>query len=192
MANRPKNIAIFASGGGSNAEAMIRQFEGSVKVRVSLIVTNKPQAGVVKIAENNKIPVLYVNKAQMQEPDYLIGALRSAEIDLIVLAGFLWLIPAWLVEAWPDQIINIHPALLPAFGGQGMYGHYIHEAVKASGVTETGLTIHLVNAEYDKGAQLFQIKCPVHLDDTPETIAARVLKLEHKWYGKVVMNYELT
>jgi phosphoribosylglycinamide formyltransferase 1 len=158
-------------------------------VKVLLVVSNKHDAGVLGHAKDNNLPTLVVNKAEYLDSANLLGQLRAFEIDFIVLAGFLWLIPEWLVAAYPDKIMNIHPALLPKFGGKGMYGMHIHEAVKAAGETETGLTIHLVNAEYDKGAPLFQIKCPVLPHDTAQDIAARVLKLEHRFYARVLEEY---
>ncbi len=182
-------IAIFASGSGSNAAALMQYFAGHARVRVGLVVCNNPGAGVIAHAEANMIPVELVNKAGYADADYVLGVLAKYKIDLIVLAGFLKLIPEWLIDAYPGRILNIHPALLPKFGGKGMYGMHIHEAVRASGVTETGLTIHLVNSEYDKGAPLFQVKCSVYESDTASDIAARVLKMEHRFYPKVVEAY---
>jgi phosphoribosylglycinamide formyltransferase 1 len=183
------NIAIFASGGGSNAAAIIEHFRGNGQHAIQLVVSNKPTAGVINIAESNKIAVLHVERADFQQPERLLNALKSAEIDLIVLAGFLWLIPVFLVEAYPNRILNIHPALLPAYGGKGMYGMHIHEAVKAAGEKETGISIHHVDAVYDQGALVFQGKCNVLPADTAIDIAAKVLKLEHHFYPKVIEAY---
>jgi phosphoribosylglycinamide formyltransferase-1 len=182
-------LAIFASGSGSNAAALMQHFSSHEHIQLGLVVTNKPEAGVITHAKSNKIPVLVVDKQEYTDARFMLEALEG--IAVIVLAGFLKLIPEWLVNAYPDRILNIHPALLPKFGGKGMYGMHIHEAVCAAGERETGLTIHLVNREYDKGAQLFQMKCPVLPNDTPHDVATRVLKLEHEFYPKVVEKYVL-
>jgi phosphoribosylglycinamide formyltransferase 1 len=184
-----KRIAIFASGSGSNAASIMRHFATHESIKVALVVSNKADAGVLDRAKDNKVPTLVVNRADYQDSGFLLAKLQAFQIDFVVLAGFLRLIPEWLVEAYPSKILNIHPALLPKFGGKGMYGMHIHEAVKASGEKETGLTIHLVNTEYDKGAPLFQIKCPVWPCDSATEISSRVLSMEHQFYPKVIDAY---
>jgi phosphoribosylglycinamide formyltransferase 1 len=181
-----KNIAIFASGTGSNAQKIIDHFKNSDKARVSLIVCNKPGAGVLNIATRENIPSILIDKQQFFHSDHYIKELQQANIDLVVLAGFLWKVPVNLVQAFPNRIINIHPALLPKYGGKGMYGHFVHEAVIAASETESGITIHFVNEKYDDGAPILQERVTITPDDTPETLAAKVLVLEHKWYPLIV------
>lgn len=181
-----KHLAIFASGGGSNARKIIEYFKASPEVRVALVVSNKKYAPVLDMAAEHRIPTLVIDRALFYETEGLLDILAQHRIDFIALAGFLWLIPPYLVGAYQGRMVNIHPALLPKYGGKGMYGHHVHEAVKAAGETETGLTIHYVNPEYDEGAVIFQARCPVDPDDTPETIAAKVLALEHRHYPEVL------
>jgi phosphoribosylglycinamide formyltransferase 1 len=181
-----KNIAIFASGTGSNAQKIIDHFRNSDKARVTLIVCNKPGAGVLNIAERENIHSIIIDKQQFFQSDYYIKELQQANIDLVVLAGFLWKVPGNLVQAFPNRIINIHPALLPKYGGKGMYGHFVHEAVIAASETESGITIHFVNEKYDDGAPILQERVTITPEDTPETLAAKVLVLEHKWYPLIV------
>lgn len=181
-----KNIAIFASGTGSNAQKIIDHFRNSEKARVTLIVCNKPGAGVLNIAEHEAIPSIIIDKERFFHSDHYIKELQKADIDLVVLAGFLWKVPANLVQAFPDRIINIHPALLPKYGGKGMYGHFVHEAVIAAKEPESGITIHFVNEKYDDGAPILQERCTITAEDTAETLAAKVLVLEHKWYPVIV------
>jgi phosphoribosylglycinamide formyltransferase-1 len=179
-------IAIFASGAGTNAQKIIDYFRNSDLTAVSLIVSNKPEAGVVKIAEKENIPVLTVNKEQFFHGDAALGELRKRKIDLIVLAGFLWKIPSLLITAYPKRIINIHPALLPNFGGKGMYGQLVHEAVLSSKQKESGITIHYVDEHYDNGDIILQVKCPVLENDSPESLAHRIHALEHANYPVVI------
>ncbi|PSL49545.1 formyltetrahydrofolate-dependent phosphoribosylglycinamide formyltransferase [Chitinophaga niastensis] len=181
-----KNIAIFASGAGSNAQKIIDHFRQSDKARVSLIVCNKPGAGVLQIAEREGIPSLLIEKDKFLHSDIYIQILQEQQTDLVVLAGFLWKIPANLVQAFPKRIINIHPALLPKFGGKGMYGHFVHEAVIAAGEKESGITIHYVNEKYDDGETILQERCTITPDDTPETVARKVQALEHQWFPVIV------
>ncbi|ASZ10134.1 MULTISPECIES: phosphoribosylglycinamide formyltransferase [Chitinophaga] len=181
-----KNIAIFASGTGSNAQKIIDHFNNSQKAKVSLIVCNKPGAGILQIAERENIPSLLIEKETFFRSDIYVKQLQDARIDLIVLAGFLWKVPANLVAAFPKRIINIHPALLPKFGGKGMYGQFVHTAVIEAGETESGITIHYVNEKYDDGAPILQERCPVLPNDTPQSLAQRVLALEHTWYPVIV------
>ncbi len=181
-----KNIAIFASGTGSNAQKIIDHLRNSTKGKVALIVCNKPGAGVLQIAANEGIPSVIIEKEEFFRGDAYVKLLQEKNIDLIVLAGFLWKIPANLVQAFPDKIINIHPALLPKYGGKGMYGHFVHEAVIAAGEKESGITIHFVNEKYDDGAPILQERCEITAEDTPETLAKKVQVLEHQWFPLIV------
>ncbi|GAA3915035.1 phosphoribosylglycinamide formyltransferase [Chitinophaga oryziterrae] len=181
-----KNIAIFASGTGSNAQKIIDHFRNSGIARVTLIVCNKPGAGVLQIADKEHIPSILIEKELFFHTDHYIQQLQQANIDMVVLAGFLWKIPANLVQAFPGHIVNIHPALLPKYGGKGMYGHFVHEAVIRAGEKESGITIHYVNEKYDDGAPILQERCTITPDDTPESLAAKVLVLEHQWYPVIV------
>ncbi|MFB6455784.1 phosphoribosylglycinamide formyltransferase [Chitinophaga sp. Hz27] len=181
-----KNIAIFASGAGSNAQKIIDHLRDSQDGKVTLIVCNKPGAGVLQIAEKEGIPAVLIEKEPFFRGDTYVKLLQEKNIDLIVLAGFLWKIPANLVQAFPDKIINIHPALLPKYGGKGMYGHFVHEAVIAAGEKESGITIHFVNEKYDDGAPILQERCVITSEDTPETLAKKVQVLEHQWFPVIV------
>lgn len=181
-----KNIAIFASGAGSNAQKIIDHFRGSSLAKVTLILSNKAEAGIFKIAEKEQIPAILIDKEQFFRGDTYIKLLEEAQTDLVVLAGFLWKVPANLVTAFPNRIINIHPALLPKFGGKGMYGHFVHEAVLAAGEKESGITIHYVNEKYDDGGVILQEKCIITEEDTPESLARKVQVLEHKWFPLIV------
>jgi phosphoribosylglycinamide formyltransferase-1 len=179
------NLIIFASGAGTNAAAIINWFKANCKARVSLIVCNKPQAGVLKIAERENIPTLLIDKQSIQSADF-VATLQSHNPKLIILAGFLWKIPATMTTAFPDKIINIHPALLPKYGGKGMYGHHVHEAVIAAEEQESGITIHYVNEAYDEGNTIVQAHCPVVAGDTPDSLAARIHQLEHYYFPRVI------
>ena len=188
-----KNIAIFASGGGSNAEQIIQHFKKSTVGKVCLIVSNKPNAGVLERAKNHNIPVHILNRdnfypksSNPEKKEDILLKLDAYSIDFVVLAGFLWLIPSYLVKAYTNRIVNIHPALLPQFGGKGMYGMNVHRAVKEAGVKETGMTIHFVNEQYDDGAIIFQGICKITSSDSPNDIARKVLELEHKYYPQVI------
>lgn len=182
----PVSIAIYASGAGSNAQKIIDHFRHSATVKVALVVCNKPGAGVTGIAEKEGIPVLLIEKDRFFKGDAYLPELQQLDISFIVLAGFLWKIPAALIQAFPDQIVNIHPALLPRHGGKGMYGQHVHSAVIAAGDTESGITIHYVNERYDEGTTIFQARCPVHTTDTPDTLAQRIHALEHQHYPQVI------
>ena len=184
--SNPKHIVIFASGAGSNAQQIINYFKESEDVTIALVVCNKPGAGVVAIAEKENIPVLLIEKERFFRGDGYLTELETAKTDLIVLAGFLWKIPQALVQAFPRRIINIHPALLPKYGGKGMYGAYVHESVISAGEMESGITIHWVDEHYDNGDVIFQTACPVLDGDTPETLAKRIHQLEHLHYPRVV------
>jgi formyltetrahydrofolate-dependent phosphoribosylglycinamide formyltransferase len=182
----PTNIAIFASGAGSNAQKIIDHFRNHSSIKISLIVCNKPGAGVLSISEREKIPFLLIEKEKFFRGDGYVPELKEKNIDFIVLAGFLWKIPSALIKAYTRKIINIHPALLPKYGGKGMYGHFVHEAVIASGDKESGITIHYVDEIYDHGKIIFQDKCIVLPTDTAESLAQKIHELEHKNFPAVI------
>lgn len=182
-----KRIAILASGGGSNAQRLIAHFQGSSAAEVVLVAGDRPEAGVFTRAWELGVPGYRFTPAQLRDGT-LLRELQDLHIDLVVLAGFLRLVPADLVRAFPGGIVNIHPALLPRHGGRGMWGHHVHASVLAAGDAESGITIHLVNERYDEGEHLFQARCPVLPGDTPETLGRRVLELEHAHYPVVVEN----
>lgn len=184
---KPKTrLAIFASGGGSNALKIMEHFAGHELVEVAMVVCNKPGAGVLQHARKFGISTLLIERERFMRGDHYLPELEAAGIDFIVLAGFLWKMPGGIIESYPQAIINIHPALLPKYGGKGMYGKHVHQAVLEAGEEESGITIHYVDDEYDHGATIFQAMCPVEPDDTAETLAARVLQLEHRHYAQVV------
>lgn len=183
------HIAIFASGTGTNARKIIEYFESSSEVKVALVVSNRKNALVLDAAAERGIPTILLERKSFYHSETILTELQTYSISLIILAGFLWLIPPYLVRAFTDRIINIHPALLPKFGGKGMYGHHVHEAVLDAGEKESGITIHLVDEIYDNGSTLFQAKCPVEVNDTPETLAKRVLKLEHYYFPRIIDEY---
>ena len=183
---KPVHIAIFASGAGSNARKIIEYFENKgLRIKVSLIVCNVPGAGVLDIAEEKGIPSLMINKSDFAANGY-VESLKNAGIDFIVLAGFLWKVPEVLVRAYPKAIINIHPALLPKYGGKGMYGARVHEAVIEAGEKESGITIHWVNEDYDEGAIIFQAKCSIDPSDTPTSLANKIHALEHAHFATTI------
>ncbi len=179
-------LAIFASGRGSNAEKLISFFEEDPTVEIGLILSNRKEAKVLQLAQKYHIPKLITSREEFYHSDKISENLTKRNIDLIVLAGFLWLIPKYLVDAYPNRIVNIHPALLPKFGGKGMYGMNVHEAVHKSGENETGITIHYVNDKYDDGAIIFQAACEIRETDSPDQIAAKVLALEHQYLPQVI------
>jgi phosphoribosylglycinamide formyltransferase 1 len=179
-------IAIFASGAGSNAKKIIEHFKGNSSVAIALIVCNKPGAGVLKIAAEHAIDTLLIDKEIFFRGDAYVALLKEKKIDWIVLAGFLWKIPSALIQAYPQHIINIHPALLPKYGGKGMYGAHVHAAVIAARDKHSGITIHFVDEQYDHGDTIFQATCEVKEDDTPETLALRIHALEHEHFPKVI------
>ncbi len=180
------NIAIFASGGGSNAEAIINHLENHEHLFVRLIVSNRKNAGVLNRAKKYGIETLVIDRKEFYENKKFTTQLAAAQIELIVLAGFLWLIPPFLVKAFPKRIINIHPALLPKYGGKGMYGHHVHQAVFDNQEKESGPTVHYVNEEYDEGNIILQARCELSASDQPEDIAQKVLRLEHQVYPVAV------
>ena len=181
-----KNLVIFASGAGSNAQQIIDHFRGSTFAKIVLIVCNKPGAGVTSIAEKEHIPVLHIEKERFFRDDAYLPEFQKIRADLIILAGFLWKIPQKLIDVYSRRIINIHPALLPKYGGKGMYGQYVHEAILNAGEMESGITIHYVDEHYDNGDIIFQTACPVLENDTPETLAGRIHQLEHLHYPQVI------
>ncbi|NOQ23992.1 MAG: phosphoribosylglycinamide formyltransferase [Bacteroidales bacterium] len=180
------NIAIFASGSGTNAENIINFFKGNKKNEISIIFSNNKNAYVNQRAVNHNIKHHVFSRPDFYNSDSILKILKEHNINFIVLAGFLWLIPENLINEYPNKIINIHPALLPKYGGKGMYGMNVHEAVVENKETETGITIHYVNKEYDKGDILFQTKCSVSLTDTPEDVAKKIHELEYKHFPKVI------
>lgn len=186
-------IVIFASGAGSNAKKIIEYFAaantsnpGTRQVEVALIVSNKPGAGVLQIATDHAIPTLLIDRERFFRGDGYVPELENQQIDYIILAGFLWKIPATLTNAYSSRIVNIHPALLPKYGGKGMYGKFVHEAVIAAGETESGITIHYVDDKYDHGAIIFQASCPVLPTDSADSLAARIHALEHAHFPVVI------
>ena len=181
-----KRLSIFASGSGSNAEKFFEHFRNHPKIEIVSVFTNNKSAGVIERADRFGIQHHVYNRTYWETGEQIIKILKEEKVDFIVLAGFMLLIPEKLVKEFSDRIFNIHPALLPKFGGQGMYGSNVHKAVKAAGETESGLTIHFVNEHYDEGKIIFQEKCQLEPTDSAEDIAAKVLKLEHKNYPKVV------
>lgn len=181
-----RNIAIFASGNGTNAENIIKYFSGNKDIKVKIVMANKTDAFVLERAHRLGIPTLYINREQWADATHILTLLHEQQIDFIVLAGFLARIPDALLHAYPNRIVNIHPSLLPKFGGKGMYGNKVHEAVVAAGETESGITIHYLNEHYDEGQIIAQYRCPVMPDDTPQDVATRVHALEYEYYPKVI------
>lgn len=180
------NIAIFVSGSGTNCENIIRYFSGSESISTALVVSNRADAYALERAKRLGVPAAIVPKAQLNDPDIILPLLQEFRIDFIVLAGFLPMVPDFLIDAYPRRIVNIHPALLPKHGGKGMWGHHVHEAVKAAGDTETGITIHYVSPVCDGGEIIAQFSTPVSPDDTPETIADKVHVLEMAHFPEVL------
>lgn len=186
MSKSVKNIAILASGAGSNAQKILEYFSDRMDIAVRLIVSNKPEAGVLNIAKLASVDTLVVSRDSFYSSTDLLVELDKHNIDFIVLAGFLWLIPPYLIQHYPNRIINIHPALLPKYGGKGMYGHFVHEAVHLAKDTHSGITIHYVNEKYDEGSIVFQERCEILPSDQPEDIAKKVQVLEHSYYPTVI------
>ncbi|MBR0201547.1 MAG: phosphoribosylglycinamide formyltransferase [Bacteroidaceae bacterium] len=180
------NLAIFVSGSGTNCENIIRYFSGSDSVSVALVVSNRPDAYALVRAEKLGVPTAVVPKAQLNDPEVMLPLMRRYDIGFIVLAGFLPLVPDFLIDAFPRRIVNIHPALLPKYGGKGMWGHHVHEAVKAAGETETGITIHYVTPVCDSGEIIAQFRTALSPEDTPETIADKVHALEMRHFPEVL------
>lgn len=185
-----KKLAIFASGSGTNAEEIFKHFQHHPGIEVVLLLSNKPDAFALERAKKFNVEARVFNKAQFKD-ETVLAWLKDAEVTHIVLAGFLWLIPEYLINNFPNRIVNIHPALLPKYGGKGMYGSKVHEAVKAAGDTETGITIHLVNKKYDEGKVLFQDTCEVNESDSPDDIANKIHQLEHRHFPRVIEKWVL-
>ena len=179
-------IAIFASGAGSNAQKIIEYFEKNASIKIALIVCNKPDAGVLKIAQQYHIDTLIIERNSFFKEAIYVEELKRRGITFIVLAGFLWKIPSSLIQAFPNEIVNIHPALLPKYGGKGMYGNFVHEAVILARETESGITIHYVDEQYDHGNIIFQATCPVIEEDSADSVAAKIHLLEHQHYPIII------
>jgi phosphoribosylglycinamide formyltransferase 1 len=179
-------IAILASGAGSNAANILEYFKKSNRVKVVLIATNKPKAGVLQFAEKFGVESLVFDKTMFHDSEEFLSELKKRQVDFIILAGFLWKVPSSLIEAFPDRIINIHPALLPKFGGKGMFGHHVHEAVYQAREKESGITIHFVNEHYDEGKIIFQEKFVILPNDGPQEIENKVRTLEMKCFPEII------
>lgn len=185
---RSMKLALFVSGTGSNARTIIDRFQAHPEygVEIALLVSNKPTAKALMMAAERDVPTLVLKRQAFNETNDLLDDLKQFDVDFIALAGFLWLVPSYLVKAFPNRILNIHPALLPDYGGKGMYGANVHRAVKTNGEKESGITIHYVNEKYDEGNTVFQAAVRLDPEDTPEKIAERVLRLEHANYWRVI------
>lgn len=181
-----KRIVIFASGSGTNAENLIRFFHNRETGSVVQVLTNNPHAKVLDRAKNLNISALSFNRIAFSQTNDVLNILKASQLDLIVLAGFLWKFPEHILHEFPNKVINIHPAILPKYGGKGMYGNFVHEAVVANREAETGITIHYVNEHYDEGAIIFQTKCDVNPSDSAEDVAAKIHELEMEHFPKVV------
>jgi len=179
------SLIIFASGAGTNTQAIIDYFKRNSIAKVALIVCNKPDAGVIDIAQNEEIPYLIIDKKTFHET-LIIDQMETCKPSLIVLAGFLWKIPDTIIKAFPNKIINIHPALLPQHGGKGMYGHHVHNAVLNAKQNESGITIHYVNEVYDSGDIILQARCKVYEHDTTNSLAERIHHLEHFYFPRAI------
>ncbi len=188
MMNKMKRIAVFASGNGTNCENIIRYFSTSVCARVAVVITNNCKAKVIERAEKLDIPVVVMPRADINNENKITKVMHEYEIDFIVLAGFMLFVPDFLIEAYKNRIVNIHPSLLPKYGGKGMYGILVHEAVKNNNERESGITIHLVNNEYDKGEIVAQFSTAIDSNDTVDEIASKVHSLEYEYYPKVIEN----
>src|SRR5690606_37665753 len=183
-----KRIAIFASGSGSNAQKIMEHFKYSSLAEVALVLSNNPEAYVLQRADNFEIPSHVFDRKTFYESDEIVDILKRLEIDLVVLAGFLWLVPERLLKAFPNKIINIHPALLPKFGGKGMYGDRVHQAVLAAGEEEHGITIRFVNEKFDEGEVIHQAKFKIENGDTVEILKFKGQQLDHQYFPKVIEN----
>jgi phosphoribosylglycinamide formyltransferase-1 len=181
-----KHIAIFASGSGSNAQKLMELYKRNPEVEIALVLTNNPDAYVLQRADNFEIPTHIFDRHEFYQTDNIIDLLKNLDIDLIVLAGFLWLIPKKLIAEYPGRIVNIHPAILPKFGGKGMYGDHVHHAVMAAGETEGGITIHYVNENYDEGEYIYQGKYKIEKGDNLEMIKFKGQQLEHQHYPRII------
>jgi phosphoribosylglycinamide formyltransferase-1 len=191
MSKTKFRIAILASGSGTNAEQIFSYFKNHPAIEIGILLSNNPSAYALERAKKNNVPSRVFTRDEFRDPAVMLPILKQENISHIVLAGFLWLIPDFLVTAFPDKIINIHPALLPKFGGKGMYGIHVHKAVREAGEKETGITIHLVNHKYDEGKVLFQARCPINENHSAEEIQQCVQQLEHEHYPAVIENWIL-
>jgi phosphoribosylglycinamide formyltransferase-1 len=185
----PKNIAILASGSGSNAEKIIQYFKNHKEINVTCLITNNENAGAIERAEKANVPSKYFSKSDFEHPALILQYLKSNNVDFIVLAGFLLKIAPEIIAEYPNRIINIHPALLPKYGGKGMYGHYVHEAVIINKEEESGITIHLINENYDEGEVIFQAKCSISPQMGAKQLSAKVQQLEHQHFPKVIEEF---
>ena len=184
--NQKINLAIFCSGSGSNAQKIMEYFKDSEDVNISVLMANKADAFALKRAESFGIPTFVFNRDDFYNSEKVIKELEKYNVSWVILAGFLWLIPENLVKSFPNKIINIHPALLPKFGGKGMYGMHVHKAVVEAREKESGISIHYVNAHYDEGNIIFQASCEIEATDSPEEVAKKVLQLEHEHFPRVI------
>lgn len=181
-----KRIVIFASGSGTNAENIIRYFKNNQVAEVALVLSNKQEAGVFHRAKHLDVPAVHFTKQQLTDEQGVLKTLLELKPDLIILAGFLLKFPKSIIQHFPNKVVNIHPALLPKYGGKGMYGNFVHQAVIDAKELESGISIHFVNEAYDEGAVIFQKSVPITTDDTPDTLAEKIHKLEYEWFPKVI------
>lgn len=187
-----KRIVLLASGAGSNAANIIRYFHNRNTAEIVLVATNRAGAGVLDVAAANKVPTYLLTKENFQQSNEFILHVQALQVDVVVLAGFLWKVPALMVTEFPHRIVNIHPSLLPKYGGKGMYGHHVHEAVHQAGESESGITIHWVNEQYDEGGIIAQHRVKVEPSDTPLDIERKVRALEMEWFPRVVEDVLMT
>ena len=181
-----KNIAIFASGEGTNAQNIINYFELRADINVALVISNNPSANVLRRAKNKAIEALVINRNEFYDNQKVVNQLKEKNIDFIVLSGFLWIVPESLIQAFPNKIINIHPSLLPKFGGKGMYGMHVHRAVVEAKEKKSGISIHYVNQHYDEGKLIAQHSCDIEAEDTPEMVAQKIHQLEFEFFPKTI------
>jgi phosphoribosylglycinamide formyltransferase-1 len=181
-----KRIAIFASGKGSNADSLCTHLVNHASIKVELILSDRKESGVFAVAEKHGVKAIYLNKELLTQPDQVVAILKEYNIDVLVLAGYLKLVPQEWIANYPRKIFNLHPALLPKFGGKGMYGMHVHRAVVAGGETETGITIHEVNEHYDEGKIVFQARTAVEPIDSPERVAEKIAALEKEFFANVI------
>ena len=180
------NITIFASGSGSNAENIFNYFKNSKLVRIGLVITDNPKAFVIERCRRQSVPCLVLSQRLLDDSDFMLGVLRDFRTNFVALAGYIKLVPEYIVTAFDNRIVNIHPSLLPKHGGKGMYGKRVHQSVLDCGDKESGITIHFIDNDYDRGSIIFQAKCPVLPDDTADSLAERVHALEYEYYPKII------
>lgn len=179
-------VAIFASGSGTNAEKIFQHFQGHPSIDIALLLSNNHKAFALQRAENYNIPTAVFNRQQLYHSNYVVDLLLASDISFVVLAGFMWLVPQNLLKAFPNKIVNIHPALLPKYGGKGMYGMHVHQAVVENGEVETGITIHFVDENYDEGDIIKQAKCEINPGETADEVAKKVHELEYEHYPSTI------